>query len=200
MYQIRMFRAPDAGGASGGAASGVAGSDPAQGSTVTTPPAQETTGTQPKTETATPPKPPLSELLKDPAYMAEHERMLTDATTAATAEAARVAKLTADERQAEELNKFNVERAKFNHERLENEATKQLAALGLPVEFAGQLVGADATKTLANVQTFGTAFSAAVEKAVAERVKGEPPKTGTSTGASSGESKYKNSPYYGKGI
>lgn len=201
MYQIRMFRAADAGGASSGTASSTAGADPAQGGAATTPPAQETPGTQPRTETETPPaKPSLSELLKDPAYLAEHERMLSAATTAATAEAARVAKLTAEERQTEELNKFNAERAKFERERLENEATKQLAALKLPVEFAGQLVGADATTTLANVQAFGTAFSAAVEKAVTERIKGDPPKTGASGSTGNAESEYKNSPYYGKGI
>lgn len=202
MYQIRMFRAADAGGASGGTASGAAGADPAQGGAATTPPAQETPGTQPKTETETPPaKPSLSELLKDPAYRAEHERMLSTATTEARTEAERVAKLSAEERQTEELNKFNVERAKFERERLENEATKQLASLGLPVEFAGQLVGADATTTLVNVQAFGTAFSAAVEKAVTDRIKGEPPKTGapeTPTGYI--DAKYKGNPYYGKTI
>lgn len=200
MYQIKMFRAADAGGAPGSTAPGATGADPTQGGTAATPPATTQTAEPPKTETTPPAKPTLNELLKDPAYKAEHDSMITAAASAAKAEAERLAKLTAEERQTEERNQFNAERAKFEAERLENEATKQLAALGLPVEFAKQLVGKDATATLANVQQFSTAFSAAVEKAVTDRIKGDPPKTGTSGSAGNAESEYKNSPYYGKGI
>ena len=200
MYQNRMFRAADAGGATSGAATGAAGADPAQGgAAAATATATGTTSTETKTATEAA-KPTLSELLKDPAYKAEHDSMISAAATAAKTEAENLAKMSAEERQTAERQQFETERAKFESERLENEATKQLAALGLPVEFAGQLVGKDATTTLANVQKFGTAFTAAVEKGVNDRVKGDPPKTGASGNAGNTESEYKNSPYYGKGL
>lgn len=201
----RWKRAPDDGGSSGGGAGTAApAADPAQsGSPAATVPdkPQEGAATPPAQNQNPPAKPPLSELLKDPAYRAEHERMISEAATAAQAEATRLANMTAEERAAEERKTFEQERAQFEQERLENEATKQLAALQLPVEFAKQLVGKDAASTLANVQVFGTAFTAAVEAEVATRVKGAPPKTGTpETPSGYIDAKYKNNPYYGKQI
>lgn len=200
MYQIKMFRAADAGGAPGGTAPGATGADPTQGGTAATPPATTQTTEPPKTETTPPAKPTLNELLKDPAYKAEHDSMISAAAEAARTRAENYSKMTADERQAEERRQFDAERAEFAAERLENEATKQLAVLGLPVEFAKQLVGKDATATLANVQQFGTAFSAAVKRAVTDRIKGDPPRTGMSGSTGNTESEYKNNPYYGKDI
>ena len=204
MYQINRFLAADSGGASGGEGVAAPAADPTQGGTpaATEPNKPPEGAAPPPAQNQNPPaKPPLSELLKDPAYRAEHERMIGEATTAAQAEATRLANMTAEERAAEERKTFEQERAQFEHERLENEATKQLAALQLPVDFAKQLVGKDAASTLANVQAFGTAFNAAVEAEVAVRVKGTPPKTGTpETPSGYIDAKYKGNPYYGKQI
>ena len=95
-------------------------------------------------------------------------------------EAARLAKMSAEERekvQSEKRQKeFDDERAKFNAERLEFECTKLLAADNLPVEFSSMLTGTDADTTKKNIETFKGAFNKAIEAAVTERLKGKPPK------------------------
>ena len=97
-------------------------------------------------------------------------------------EAARLAKMTAEERSKEEFNKrvkeFEEREAKHNAERLEFECTKQLAAAGLPIEFAGLLTGKDAEETKSNIDSFEKAYSKAIEAAVNEKLKGKPPKVG----------------------
>ena len=171
MFMDRLFRAADAGGASGGApaaAPGAAapGTEPAAGGAATPPAsgAQETT------------KPSLAELLKDPAFKAEYDK-------AARSEAERLATLSDDQRKEEDRKAFETERAQFQHDKLETETVKQLAARGLPVELASQLTGKDATETLSHITTFETAFKAAVEKGVNDRLKGTAPKAGGTTAA-----------------
>ena len=69
----------------------------------------------------------------------------------------------------------------FEHERLLNETSKQLASKNLPVQFAEMLKGNDAEKTFENIQLFEVKFNEALEKAVTERLKGNVPKTTTSS-------------------
>ena len=100
-------------------------------------------------------------------------------------EAARLAKMSAEERKAAEFDKrqkaFDEEKAKYNAERLEFECTKLLAADNLPVEFSSMLTGKDAETTKANIETFKAAFGKAIEAAVTERLKGKTPKVPGST-------------------
>ena len=69
----------------------------------------------------------------------------------------------------------------FEHERLLNETSKQLASKNLPIEFATMLKDVDAEKTFENIQLFEVKFNEALEKAVTERLKGNVPKTTTSS-------------------
>lgn len=98
-------------------------------------------------------------------------------------EAARLAKMSAEDRAKAELDKerkqFDEERSKHQRERLEFECTKLLASESLPVDFAQMLTGTDAEATKSNIETFKGAFMKAVEAAVSERLKGSTPKTPT---------------------
>ena len=98
-------------------------------------------------------------------------------------EAAKLAKMSAEERAKAEFDKerekFNTERSAHQRERLEFECTKQLAGESLPVEFATMLTGADAEATKANIGTFKTAFDKAIEAAVTARMKGSAPTVST---------------------
>ena len=100
-----------------------------------------------------------------------------------TSEAARLATLSAEERKVEEFRlqqeKFAAEKAAFEAQRMEMEATKLLAADKLPVEFAGMLKAATAEDTQANIKTFAEAFRAAVAAAVNDRLKAPTPKAGS---------------------
>lgn len=95
-------------------------------------------------------------------------------------EAAKLAKMSAEEREKAQFEKrqkeFDEKEAAYKAEKLEFECTKLLAADNLPVEFASMLTGADADTTKKNIETFKGAFSKAIEAAVTERLKGKPPK------------------------
>ena len=90
-------------------------------------------------------------------------------------EGARLAKLSAEERQKEEnrveREKFEQEKAEFAHKSLVAETVKQLGEKGIPVEFAEMAAGADAETAQANIKTLEKAWKNAVEKAVDERIK-----------------------------
>ena len=73
----------------------------------------------------------------------------------------------------------------FENERLLNDTSKQLASKNLPVQFAEMLKGNDAEKTFENIQLFEAKFNEAVEKVVTERLRGNVPKTTTSSSVSS---------------
>ena len=73
----------------------------------------------------------------------------------------------------------------FENEKLLNETSKQLASKNLPIEFAEMLKGNDAEKTFENIQLFEAKFNEAVEKVVTERLRGNVPKTTTSSSNSS---------------
>lgn len=108
-------------------------------------------------------------------WVADYEKKLKSEKD----EAARLAKMSAEERAQAEFEKerkeFERERESHNKERLEFECTKQLAAESLPVEFASMLTGADADATKKNIKTFKDAFAKAVEVSVKERLKGKTP-------------------------
>ena len=97
-------------------------------------------------------------------------------------EAARLAKLSAEERTKEQFKKdqerFESDKAAFEKERMELETTKLLASEKLPVEFAKFLMSDTAEKTTAYVTEFKKAFGAAIEVAVTDRLKGGAPKNG----------------------
>lgn len=113
----------------------------------------------------------------------ELDRIITDRLAkerkrqdAERSEATRLAAMSAEERAKDEVKKqresFEAERAKFEAERMEMETTKLLSKESLPVEFSGMLSGKTAEETTDNVAAFKTAFQAAVEAAVIERVRG----------------------------
>lgn len=98
-------------------------------------------------------------------------------------QAARLAKMTADEKAAElakqEREAYEADKAKFNSERLEFETTKQLAEKQLPVAFASMLCKDDAETTKANIETFEKEFLKAVQLETEKRLKGKTPNLGT---------------------
>ena len=92
-------------------------------------------------------------------------------------EAARLAKLNKDDRAKEEMRiereKFEKEKSEFAQKQLVAETANQLLERGLSKNFAERLCGKTAEETKANIEKD---FNAAVEKAVTERMKGNPPK------------------------
>lgn len=116
------------------------------------------------------------------------EQKFKEKLEAEKAEAEKLAKMNADERAKAEFEKqqkkFNDDKQAFERERMELETTKMLAAEKLPVEFAKMLMGDTAEATKTNVEAFKTQFSEAIEAAVTERLRGNPPRGG---GGSSGD-------------
>ena len=104
-------------------------------------------------------------------------------------EAEELAKLSEQERQKKlfekQVKEFEETKRAFENERLLNETSKQLASKSLPIEFAEMLKGNNAEKTFENIQLFETKFNEAVEKVVTERLRGNVPKTTTSSSATS---------------
>ena len=104
-------------------------------------------------------------------------------------EAEELAKLSEAEKQRKlfekQVKEFEETKRAFENERLLNETSKQLASKSLPIEFAEMLKGNNAEKTFENIQLFETKFNEAVEKVVTERLRGNVPKTTTSSSATS---------------
>ena len=104
-------------------------------------------------------------------------------------EAEELAKLSEAEKQKKlfekQVKEFEETKRAFENERLLNETSKQLASKNLPIDFAEMLKGNDAEKTFENIQLFEAKFNEAVEKAVTERLRGNVPKTTTSSSNSS---------------
>lgn len=103
-------------------------------------------------------------------------------------EAERLGKMTAEEKAAERLKTLEDKLAGYEKEAAKTEMTKQARAIlqdkGIHAEDAllSNLIAENADDTKAAVESFVKLFQAAVEKAVKEKVKGEVPKTGTSSG------------------
>ena len=79
-------------------------------------------------------------------------------------------------KQNEVLSKQQKELEQARLEIAKTKAEAQLAGLGLPVDFAVNLIGADDEATAKNIQTFSTAFNDAVAKAVNDNVARGTPK------------------------
>lgn len=112
------------------------------------------------------------------------------------AEAERLAKLSAEERQKEELRKiqegidieraeFEQQRAEFQRERLTLDTIKKLSASGMPPEFADFLVAKTEEVTAKNLETFTNIWNAqlqnAIEKHVENRLRGQEPQASNNT-------------------
>lgn len=97
-------------------------------------------------------------------------------------EAEKMAKLSAEERARKEFEQqqeaFAKERADFERDKLELEVRKELGKQGMDEDFAPFLMQADAETSLKNIATFKVAYDKAVEAAVKEQLKGEPPAGG----------------------
>lgn len=97
-------------------------------------------------------------------------------------EAEKMAKLSAEERAKKEFEQqqeaLAKERADFERDKLELEVRKELSKQGMDEEFAPFLMQADAETSLKNIATFKVAYDKAVEAAVKEQLKGEPPAGG----------------------
>ncbi|WP_392435367.1 DUF4355 domain-containing protein [Finegoldia magna] len=95
-------------------------------------------------------------------------------------EAARLAKMSAEDRAKEEFEKqkqdFEAERKQFERDRLELQVKKDLNEQGLNESFSSFLIGEDADSSLANIKSFKGAWDKALSEAVKEKLKGEPPK------------------------
>ena len=103
-------------------------------------------------------------------------------------EAERLSKMTAEEKAAEKLKALEDKIKGYEAAAARAEMTKQARAIlsdkGITIgdELLVNLIAEDAEGTKANCENFVSLFTAAVEKAVKEKVKGDTPKTGTSSG------------------
>jgi hypothetical protein len=107
------------------------------------------------------------------------EKDLTSKLEEARTEAERLAKLSADEKKAEEDKKRQEELAKKDREltirELQLQAVDELNKKKLPVEFAKILLGETAEETLEKITTFESAFREAVQAEVDTKLKGKTP-------------------------
>ena len=98
---------------------------------------------------------------------------------AAKDEGARLAKLSAEERQKEETKaereQFEREKAEFAHKSLVAETVKQLGEKGIPVVFAKMAAGASAEEAQENIKTMEAEWNKAVEEAVTRRLSAKAP-------------------------
>lgn len=103
-------------------------------------------------------------------------------------EAERLAKMTAEEKNNERMNAMQKQLDEYIRKdavaAMTKEARSMLSDKNIHVGDAllAKMVGENAEDTKASVEEFISLFTAAVEKAVKEKVKGDTPKTGTSTG------------------
>ena len=95
-------------------------------------------------------------------------------------EAARLSKLSKDEREREKLRleraKFETEKSKFARRQLEAETARQLAERRLPASMAARICGSDAEETKANIDAFEAEWNEALKAAVNDRLRSTPPK------------------------
>lgn len=120
-------------------------------------------------------------------WRAEYEEQLAKEKS----EAERLAKMTSEERQQEELKKlksefdneraeFETQRQAFEMERMKMQLTKELHAVDVPIEFADFLLAKDAETTKANMDAFvsmwNSTLQAKIDAHVESRLKGKSPK------------------------
>lgn len=103
-------------------------------------------------------------------------------------EAERLSKMSAEEKANERIKQLEERLAAADREKAVAAMTKQARAIladkniNVNDDLLTNLIAEDAETTKANCENFISLFTAAVEKAVKERVKGDTPKTGTSSG------------------
>lgn len=94
-------------------------------------------------------------------------------------EAEKLASMSAEERAMAEFKAekeaWEEQRAQFEKERMQLEATKMLSAEGLPVSFVEYVTGDTAEEVTENIETFKTEWKKALEDAVADKLKGRVP-------------------------
>lgn len=105
-------------------------------------------------------------------------------------EAARLAKLTAEQREKEVFERqkadFAAQRAAFQREQMLNSTMIELQKESLPVQFAEYLLADSAESVAANITAFKSKWQEAVQKAVDDRLKGTTPKGGSKQEAPTG--------------
>lgn len=103
-------------------------------------------------------------------------------------EAERLGKMTAEEKTAERMKALEDKLHSYEVAAAKAEMTKQARAmlsdknLHIGDELLSNLIAEDAETTKAAVESFISTFNAAVDKAVKDALKGEPPKAGSSSG------------------
>lgn len=103
-------------------------------------------------------------------------------------EAERLSKMTAEEKANERIKAMEDKLREYEQGAARAEMTKQARAIlsdkGIHVDDAllANLISENAEATKASCESFVNLFNAAVEKAVKDKVKGEPPKAGGSSG------------------
>ena len=143
-------------------------------------------------EPAADPKPAEGKPAAEPKYTDEDVNKILDKKFAEwqkkqetkVSEAARLSKMTAEEKAAEQLKTLENRIKEYERNAARAEMTKEARAMlndkNIHVDDAllGNLIGEDAETTKASVESFISLFNSAVEKAVKEKVKGETPKAG----------------------
>ena len=97
-------------------------------------------------------------------------------------EAERLAKLSEDERQKEEIRiaqeelnntkaEFEKIKGEFERQQLLAQITKELDSKGLPISMADKMIGADAETTKANIEKFEVDWKASLEQAIKNEIK-----------------------------
>lgn len=162
-----------------------AASQATQGDGANTPQTGEgqTQGTEPKTYTEEELAALKAKWEKDSAekHTAEIEKAKEDAVK----EAARVAKLSADDKKAEEFKALEDKVKLLEDEKafsvLKEEARGMLEKEKLPGEFLDFVLGGDVEKTGEKIKTLKKVFDDSLQKAVEERMKGKTPSGGGNT-------------------
>ena len=94
-------------------------------------------------------------------------------------EAARLAKLTQEERekelQAKQLKELEETKAELNRVYLERDTIDRLSEENVPIAFKDFLMGVDAETTNDNIKAFKEVYEVEVQKGVEERLKGKTP-------------------------
>lgn len=98
-------------------------------------------------------------------------------------EAEKLAKMSEADRLKAEFDKekqvFEEQRKQFQKQQLESQTVKELATIGLPVEFSNFVLADDAGKIKENITSFKSQWDLAIEKAVNEKLQGTTPRSGT---------------------
>ena len=170
------------------------------------------TATQPEGQTGTPPEgqnnqPQLPTSLEElqTLLQSETDKRVTQALNTAKAkweaefgekleiekqEAARLAKLTAEQREKELFERqkadFAAQQAAFQREQMLNSTMIELQKESLPMQFAEYLLADSAETVAANITAFKSKWQEAVQKAVDDRLKGTTPKGGAKQDAPTG--------------